>query len=90
MVKRVLDKDMFGVQFSEESFYTFLGICSLFFFLIFYINKKKAKTIKRELAEWFKATSLKLVKMNSFHGFESHALWTIQHNVYITILQVKV
>lgn len=31
---------------------------------------------KRELAEWFKATSLKLVKMNSFHGFESHALWT--------------
>ena len=40
MVKRVFDKDMFGVQVSEESL----------------INRKK-----RELTEWFKVTSLKLV-----------------------------
>ena len=31
----------------------------------------------RELAEWFKATSLKLVKTKTFHGFKSHTLWTI-------------
>lgn len=31
----------------------------------------------RELAEWFKATSLKLVKINYFHGFKSHTLCII-------------
>ena len=40
----------------------------------FYLNILR---IKRELAEWFKATSLKLVKTNYFHGFKSHTLCKI-------------
>ena len=60
MVKRILDKDMFKVQFFEES------LSNIFVNIIF--------IVKRELAEWFKATSLKLVKIKTFHGFKSHTL----------------
>ena len=39
----------------------------------------------RELAERFKATSLKLVKTNNFHGFKSYTLWMVSYKFILSI-----